>query len=214
METGSQPPFDRGPQSPAQPTGPQSPMPPQGAPGSPGLPPPTNVPPGGWNQPMPQSGPGMWRFASWGSRALATIIDWLVILVPAIAIYAVLIAVGFSSDSDGGIAAVVIGALVGVLALTITVLLYAPLLMKRPGERNGQTLGKQMLNIRVVRADGRPMDFGTGALREVVLKYLAVGLASTFIPFLPWLLDILWPLWDDQSRALHDLAASTRVVRA
>jgi uncharacterized RDD family membrane protein YckC len=162
---------------------------------------------------MPQSGPGVWRFASWGSRAAATIVDWLVLLVPTIAIYAVLIALGASSGSDSGIAAVVVGALVGVLAVTIVALLYAPMLMKRPGERNGQTWGKQAMNIRVVRADGRPMDFATGALREVVLKYLAVFVASTFIPFIPWLLDVLWPLWDDQSRALHDLAASTRVVR-
>jgi uncharacterized RDD family membrane protein YckC len=161
---------------------------------------------------MPQSGAGAYRFATWGSRALAQIVDWVVILVPTIAIYAVLVAIGLSSDS-GGVAAVVIAALAGVLAVTIVVLLYAPLLMKRPGARNGQTLGKQMLNIRVVRASGEPMDFATGAIREVVLKYLAVGIASTFIPFIPWLLDILWPLWDDRSRALHDLGASTLVVR-
>lgn len=204
MEAGSQPPFDPGPQSPAPQSGPQSPaQPPAG----------TNVPPGGWNQPMPQSGPGQWRFASWGSRALATIVDMLVLLVPTIAIAAILIGIATTGD-DSGLVAAIIGAVATVLALTLVALLYAPLLMKRPGERNGQTLGKQMTGIRVVRADGRPMDFGTGALREVVLKYLAVGIASSIIPFIPWLLDILWPLWDDQSRSLHDLGASTRVVRA
>ncbi len=203
MEAGSQPPFDSGPQSPMPPSGPQSPVP--GPPGA-------NVPPGGWNQPMPQSGAGAYRFATWGSRAVAAIVDWLVILVPTIAIYAVLVAIGLSSDS-GGIAAVVIGALIGVLALTIAVLLYSPLLMKRPGPRNGQTLGKQMLNIRVVRANGEPMDFATGAIRDVVLKYLAVGIASSFIPFIPWLLDILWPLWDEENRALHDFIVGSRVIR-
>ncbi len=204
MEAGSQPPFGSGPQSPMRPSGPQSPVP--GPPGA-------NVPPGGWNQPMPQSGAGAYRFATWGSRAVATIVDWLLILVPTIAIYAVLVAIGLSSDA-GGIAAIVVGALLGVLALTIAVLLYAPMLMKRPGPRNGQTLGKQMLNIRVIRTNGEPMDFATGAVREVVLKYLAVGIASSFIPFIPWLLDDLWPLWDDRSRALHDIGASTLVVRA
>jgi hypothetical protein len=28
------------------------------------------------------------------------------------------------------------------------------------------------------------------------------------------LLDVLWPLWDDQDRALHDMVVSTHVIRA
>ncbi len=28
------------------------------------------------------------------------------------------------------------------------------------------------------------------------------------------LVDYLWPLWDDQNRAIHDMIAETRVVRS
>ena len=93
-------------------------------------------------------------------------------------------------------------------------LLYAPLLMKRDGPNNGQTWGKQVLGIRAVRDNGQPCDFGSAALREVVFKTSAVGIASSIIPFIPWFLNYFWPLWDDQNRALHDMAASSHVVRA
>jgi uncharacterized RDD family membrane protein YckC len=103
-----------------------------------------------------------------------------------------------------------------VLAVAIFALLslvYAPLLMMRGGQRNGQTLGKQMLGITVVRDNGQPLGFGYSALREVVVKNLAVGIASSIIPFIPWFLDNFWPLWDDQNRALHDMAVRTHVLR-
>lgn len=86
--------------------------------------------------------------------------------------------------------------------------------MKREGARNGQTWGKQLLDIRVVRDSGRPFDFWTAALREIVLKQLAVGAASVIVPLIPFLLDYLWPLWDNRNRALHDMGASTHVVRS
>jgi uncharacterized RDD family membrane protein YckC len=30
---------------------------------------------------------------------------------------------------------------------------------------------------------------------------------------LPWLLDNLWPLWDGENRAIHDMIVSTHVVK-
>jgi uncharacterized RDD family membrane protein YckC len=29
-----------------------------------------------------------------------------------------------------------------------------------------------------------------------------------------WLIDVLWPLWQAENKALHDLIAGTRVVAA
>jgi uncharacterized RDD family membrane protein YckC len=29
-----------------------------------------------------------------------------------------------------------------------------------------------------------------------------------------WLIDVLWPLWQDENKALHDLIAGTRPVEA
>jgi len=167
------------------------------------------VPPGGWQQPMPQPAGWVGRpLASWGSRFAAQLIDWLVLLVPVVVLVVIVVAVAAGSDVGA-----VVTAIVGFVAYLVAAFCYAPLLMMRDGPHNGQTLGKQALNITVVRNTGQPMSFGWAALREIVLKGLAVGIASSIIPLIPWLLNYLWPLWDDENRALHDMAAQTHVVR-
>ena len=177
------------------------------------------VPPGGWQQPMAgQQGPG-WvgkPLASWGSRVGAWFIDVLIIGIPAMVIFFVLLAgsLGISGDdSDAGFWALVGGALLSVVIFAVIAILYAPTTMARQGAHNGQTFGKQLIGIRVVRDSGEPMTFWPAALREVVIKGLAVGIASSIIPFIPWFLDNFWPLWDDENRALHDMAVSTHVVQ-
>ncbi|HWK26169.1 MAG TPA: RDD family protein [Solirubrobacter sp.] len=65
------------------------------------------------------------------------------------------------------------------------------------------TLGRLLAGTRVVRPGGR-LTAARAAFRELakwVLWPLTLGL------------DVLWPLWDEQRRALHDFAAGTRVVR-
>jgi uncharacterized RDD family membrane protein YckC len=189
-----------GSQSPERPTGPQAP-----APGP-------QAPPGGWEQPIAR--PSGWEgrpLASWGSRVAAQVIDWIILLIPGAILAAVVIGAALNDDSSWW--AIVGGAALSVAIFAALSLLYAPLLMMRSGARNGQTLGKQMIGITVVRDSGEPLGFGYSALREVVVKNLAVGIASTIIPFIPWFLDNFWPLWDDQNRALHDMAVQTHVVR-
>jgi len=177
------------------------------------------VPPGGWQQPIARPSAG-WvgqPLASWGSRVGATIIDGLIILIPAAILFFVLVAgaVGLTGDdSDVSVGVLIGSAILWFLVVAAIALLYAPTLMARQGNGNGQTWGKQMLGIRVVRDSGERMSFGWAALREVVVKWLAVGIASSIIPVIPWLLDVLWPLWDDQNRALHDMAVQTHVIRA
>jgi uncharacterized RDD family membrane protein YckC len=171
------------------------------------------VPPGGWQQPIARAESG-WvgrPLASWGSRLGAYLIDFLIVLIPVVFLAAVIF--GGATDADsvwGWVGASILYALL----FAAVVLLYAPLLMIREGARNGQTLGKQMVGIRVVRDNGLPFGFGAAALREVVLKQLAVGIASSIIPFIPWFLNYFWPLWDDENRALHDMGASTHVIKA
>jgi uncharacterized RDD family membrane protein YckC len=196
-----------GPQAPSAPEAPVAPPPPPGPEGPPSYGGP--VPPSGWQQPIPQH-PG-WSgqpLASWGSRVGATLIDWLVLLVPVVVLTIIVVAVATGSDTG----AVVTGIL-GVLAYLVVVLAYAPVLMAREGVHNGQTWGKQMIGIRVVRDTGEPMNFGWSALREIAVKGLLVGIVSSIIPLIPWLLNYLWPLWDDENRALHDIVCSTHVVR-
>jgi uncharacterized RDD family membrane protein YckC len=174
------------------------------------------VPPGGWDRPMPRTGWAAWPLASWGSRVAAWAIDAVVLLIPIVVLFFVLVAgaVGISGDDDFAWGAAVGRLVLWVILVAVVTLLYAPVLMARQGSGNGQTLGKQVVGIRVVPNGGEPMTFWPAAMREVVIKALAVGVASSFIPALPWFLDNLWPLWDDENRALHDMAASTHVVRA
>jgi uncharacterized RDD family membrane protein YckC len=193
------------PQPPAPPAGPQAP--PAGPEGPPSYGAP--VPPGGWQDPIAQPGAG-WHgrpLASWGSRVGATLIDAVILLVPVILL--TIIVVGIAAGSDTG--AVVTG-LLGFLAYLVVAFLYAPLLMARDGARNGQTWGKQAVGVRVIRNTGEPIGFGFAALREIAVKGLAVGIASSILPLIPWLLDVCWPLWDDENRALHDMVVSTHVV--
>jgi uncharacterized RDD family membrane protein YckC len=108
----------------------------------------------------------------------------------------------------GGVLPVTLGVLL-VVAGTVGAILLGPLLMCRSGDHNGQTLGKQTVDLRVVRDDGEPVGFGIGVLREVVFKIL-FGVVITGGLFL--LVDALWPLFDRQGLAVHDIATQTRVV--
>jgi uncharacterized RDD family membrane protein YckC len=154
--------------------------------------------------------------ASWGARLGATLIDSLILLVPGGLMFVLIVggAIGLSgSDEDVAAGAAIAAFLLFGLVFLLIYLAYAPVLMMRKGEHNGQTWGKQAAGIRVVRDSGQPFDFGSAALREIVLKGLAVGIASSIIPIIPWFLNYFWPLWDDQNRALHDMVVTTHVVR-
>ena len=170
------------------------------------------MPPGGWEQPIAQQqGPG-WHgrpLASWGSRVAAYLLDLLILLVPVIVLTVIIVAVATGSDTAGWVTGIL-----GFLAYLAAAFLYAPFLMAREGRHNGQTWGKQILGIRVIRDNGEHMGFGWAALREIVIKGFGVGIASSIIPFIPWFLDVFWPLWDDENRALHDMIVSTHVVAA
>jgi uncharacterized RDD family membrane protein YckC len=78
---------------------------------------------------------------------------------------------------------------------------------------NGKTLGRMAVGNRVIRASGEPMTFVWAMLREVAVKALLFGFVSSFTFGLASLLDVLWPLWDDENRALHDFIVDTRTVK-
>jgi uncharacterized RDD family membrane protein YckC len=143
------------------------------------------------------------------------VIDGLIIVVPAVMIMGLLgigVVGAAAGDSDVGVIALVGALVVTALIIAIVSLVYAPLLMMRGGDRNGQTLGKQVLGIRVIRTSGERVDFMWAALREVAVKNFGVGLAASATFGIAFLVNYLWPLWDDQNRALHDYVVSTRVI--
>jgi uncharacterized RDD family membrane protein YckC len=142
------------------------------------------------------------ELASWGHRVGAALLDGLITAIP------IWIGVGLVFADQGGL-----GALLIVLGLVVA-FLYYPLTMRRGGENNGQTIGKQVVGIRAVRDNGQPFDFGSALLREFAVKYLLFNVVGSFFFYIPLLIDVLWPLWDDQNRALHDMVVSSHVVRA
>ena len=202
MESGSPPPDEPGPESPQ---GPQAP-PPAGYAPIPGGP---EAPPGGWEQPI--AGPQGWEgrpLASWGSRVGAALLDGLILLIPVVVLIIVIVVIAAGSD----VGAVVTG-VISALAYVLAALFYAPVLMARAAERNGQTWGKQIVGIRVIRDTGQPIDIGYGFLREFVVKNLLFGVVGGWFFGIPTLLNYLWPLWDDQNRCLHDMIVKSHVVR-
>ena len=174
-------------------------------------------PPGaGGLAPSPSMSPmaGRYELAGWGSRVGATLIDGLIVGVGAIILFFILTAVfsaGFAAGDEEGFASIIVGLLLWAVSVAIIALLYAPTLMART---NGQTWGRQVMKIRVIRTSGEPVTFGFAVIREVVVKALLVGTISSFTAGIGWLIDVLWPLWDEENRALHDFVVQTRTVRA
>ena len=163
----------------------------------------------------PESGPGTYRLAGWWSRVGAALLDGLIIGVGGLLLLALVgavFSVGFFASDTAGIISVIVGLMLAFGAFAVIALLYAPLMMART---DGQTLGRKAMGIRVIRVSGEPMTFGWAMLREVVIKWLLFGVVggSTTLG-LAGLVDVLWPLWDEENRALHDFIVGTRVVKA
>ena len=167
--------------------------------------------------PVPYEGGEAMVLAGWGARFGAVIIDALVRMTLALVIsvlgFVLFADQPFSTewvDPDDEIANLGGIFIVAAVLYYALALIYAPLFMAR---WNGATPGKRLVGIRVVVEAGFAPSFGQAYLREIVFKGIVIGaIGGTF--FFPWLLNYLWPLWDEQSRAGHDFMAHTRVVRA
>jgi uncharacterized RDD family membrane protein YckC len=189
--------------------------PPRVAPETPGYV--TTPPPGAGGPPVsavPGALAGRHVLAGWWSRVGAAVIDGIIVGIGGLVLLVAITApfsIGFFASDDVGVVSIVVGLLFATLCVAIVALLYAPAMMART---NGQTLGRMVLGIRVVRAKGQPMTFGFAMLREVAVKTLLFGIASSLTAGLASLLDVLWPLWDEENRALHDFIVDTRVIKA
>jgi uncharacterized RDD family membrane protein YckC len=74
---------------------------------------------------------------------------------------------------------------------------------------HGQTVGKRLLGIRVVRAhDGGPIS-NTQALLRALVYAIAGNICGCF-----GVLDVIWILWDPRKQCLHDKAGKTVVIKA
>lgn len=71
-------------------------------------------------------------------------------------------------------------------------------------QQNGQTPGKRLMGIRVVKANGAPLE-----AMDVIIRYIGYYINS-FVFMLGW----IWALFDSENQGWHDKLASTYVVRA
>jgi uncharacterized RDD family membrane protein YckC len=154
-----------------------------------------------------------WQLAGWWRRVGAHLLDGVVIgLIAGVffGIFAAFAGAGFLVGDTTGIIASALAILGFLLCVVVAAFLYAPLMMART---NGKTIGRMATAIRVVRANGQPMTFGYAALREVAVKWLLIGaVAGSFTFGLAPLIDYLWPLWDEENRALHDMVVDSRTI--
>lgn len=135
------------------------------------------------------------------TRLGAVLLDSAVIVVPAILVAIVVPAwkVGGGTSSGFGIAMAVFGLFIICFAIYQLTMLY----------RHGQTLGKKILGIKIVRSDGSRAGLG----RMLLLRYFVPGLIGA-IPYIGILFSLVDPLFifGDEKRCVHDLLADTIVV--
>jgi uncharacterized RDD family membrane protein YckC len=189
-----------GPQDPNQPGyGQQPPQPPYGGPppaygtpAQPGYQPAPAGPAYGGDQPGFYMGRAL---ANWPQRVGAYLIDNLIAGIPAF-LAALLFNPGPGETMSGASAFVVF--LLYLVSLGITV--YNRWIMQG---RTGQSWGKQVLNLRLVRmSDGQPIGGGMAFVRDL----------AHIIDALPCYIGFLFPLWDARRQTLADKIMSTVVL--
>ena len=132
--------------------------------------------------------------ASLGARVLAFIVDWVVL--------AILYTVALGAAAILGL--VTLGLLWGPLLALMPLLpiAYHTGLMASPRRA---TLGQSLMGLRVISTTDPTGPGWVQALISVVLFYAGLMLTSGLI--------LIWALFDDRKRCLHDILSGTRVVR-
>jgi uncharacterized RDD family membrane protein YckC len=148
------------------------------------------------------------RGARLGAFLLDLAIGYAIFLIPLIVSGAL---AGFSGalmrNDMGAVAAVFFG--VGglmIVALSIVWCVVTIILVAR----NGQTIGKKMVGIKVVRKDGSQASLG----RIFWLRNVVNVIIAAFLPFIYYyVIDPLF-IFGERQQCLHDLIADTIVVNA
>ena len=78
---------------------------------------------------------------------------------------------------------------------------------------SGQTPGKRIMNLRVMKTNGEPVTWGYMFLREFLVKGVLVNAASAITAGIFFLVNYLFPLWDKDRQTLHDKMLETLVVK-
>lgn len=151
-------------------------------------------------------------YAEWWQRAVAWLIDAVVISVPSFIIMSIAGA-GFAAsaklDPETGqlqSAGFFAGFLISWLILMVIGIAYKVILEGGP---KGQTLGKMAMKIQVRDANTQgPLGYGKAAVRWLVAAVLWI------VFYIPGIIDLLFPLWDPKKQTIHDKAAGSIVTVA
>ncbi len=129
-----------------------------------------------------------------GIRLVAAIIDYVVLFVIAGVLFVV--GVGAALATEEGAAS---------LPFLLLIYLMWPLYYIVLTAMTGATLGKMLMGIKVVDANGNKPGIGTVLMREVIGK-----LISGLIIYIGY----IWIIFDAQAQGWHDKIAATFVVKA
>ncbi|MDH6578123.1 RDD family protein [Kitasatospora sp. MAP5-34] len=153
-------------------------------------------------------------YAGWGSRVAAFLIDGLIVGVPVSILYGIALGIGGSTPTcvtdpntfqstctGGGIS----GAGLAVMGVAWLLGLIGGLFLLYQEGTTGQTPGKKLVNIRVLReSDGQPLGFGMAFVRRLC------HILDEFV----CCLGFLWPLWDAKKQTFADKIVSSVVVKS
>lgn len=127
-------------------------------------------------------------------RLLAFAVDYFMVIVLCLVAVPIIGLLGFATFGAGWLLYAILGPLVALLYIGWTV-----------GGPFQASWGMRMMDLRLVRYDGQPIDFMT-AVVHAVLFWASISLLTPFIA--------LVTLFTRHKRTLHDLALGTVVVRA
>jgi uncharacterized RDD family membrane protein YckC len=163
--------------------------------------------------PPPPIAPGQF-LASYGQRLGGWLLDWLILAVVNIPVVALLGGFGHTDttqqvNTGNGVYHTTSVSFhihwTGVLVSAVIVVGYGTIFC---GSNRGQTIGMIVVGVRAVDvATAQPIGYGRAFGRALVEYLLAVAL------FLPWVLDMLFPLWDPKKQTLHDKTVRSVVVQ-
>ena len=137
-------------------------------------------------------------YAGFWQRFGAQVLDGLIYGVPAYLIFAaVMFQVTWQMQRSNTPPGPEI--LLGYIPLFVFPILYEALMLPL---KNGQTVGKMALRLRVVRTDGSPITAGQAWARAVTRLILGCLIVVDYLPF----------FFTDEKTTLHDMIARTRVV--
>jgi len=140
-------------------------------------------------------------YSSFGKRFIALIIDGFALSIISW-LFSTIFGIGSADQMQAMASSGDYAAMAGFLASSsLTQLLYFALM---ESSKYQATLGKMAMGIKVVRADGGRISIG-----KAILRYIGKLISGLILCF-----GYIMAAFTDKKRALHDMIASTVVVRA